>query len=198
MRPAIGIDGGVGEYALSHFYLFCTQAAANPAFNFDSNRCVANTLDIAETADLITDHYRTMKFHTGNGDSNDSAASAPRRYRAARKVHLTKQPTAENVTMGLVSAGIAIARTAGSAFAADLSLSSGFASESAMPNISHISRLPVSVTFNLRFRGKADIRYPCPDVRLCAPMKPKTEFRNAWGLCQGCTIHPANHPITNP
>ena len=99
MRPAIGIDGDVGEYALSHFYLFCTQAAANPAFNFDSNRCVANTLDIAETADLITDHYWTMKFHTGNGDSNDSAASAPRRYRAARKVHLTKQPTAENVTI---------------------------------------------------------------------------------------------------
>ena len=55
------------------FILLCPQAAPNPAFNFDGNRCVANPLDIAETADLVADHDRAMKFHARNGNSNDPA-----------------------------------------------------------------------------------------------------------------------------
>jgi len=84
--PAVGIDGDVREYALGHFYPFGAQAAANPAFNFDSNRCIADAFDIAETADLIADHYWPMKFHACNRNSNDSATRTPCRYRGAREV----------------------------------------------------------------------------------------------------------------
>src|SRR6185437_6485398 len=99
LRLPAAVDSDVGKKAFGYLYLLNSETSANPAFDLDRNRRIADPLDIAETTHLVTDHDWAVKFHPGYRDCDDPAASAPRRYRGAGKIHLAEQPAAKDIAV---------------------------------------------------------------------------------------------------
>ena len=69
---------------------------------------------LAVAAHLVPDEHRLMKHHAVDGHCRASPLRALRRQTAAGKIHLREQPSAEDVTVRIGIAGIAMTRTSGS------------------------------------------------------------------------------------
>src|SRR5438067_2588625 len=114
-RPAILVDGNIGENALGHGDLLLADAASHPALDLHRDRGSADLDDLRVARHLVADEDRAMKGHGGDRHGRGAPLGAPPCNGAAREIHLRQQPTPKISPYGLASAGMAMARSAGSA-----------------------------------------------------------------------------------
>src|SRR6516165_12240943 len=86
-RPALRIDGDIGEDALRYLHMLLARAPPGPALHLHGKRGPANSDYRGVAGHLVADENRTVKTHAGDGHGRGTTFGAARCHGAACQIH---------------------------------------------------------------------------------------------------------------